>query len=60
MKNLTDSLNLPSLVMRPYFSRLNYSDLVVSSSDWHPNAQAHEIYAQVLTDYIADKVLNTH
>ena len=60
VKNLTDSLNLPSLVMRPYFSRLNYSDLVVSSSDWHPNAQAHEIYAQVLTDYIADKVLNTH
>jgi len=60
VKSLADSLNLPSLTMRQYFSKLNYSGLVVSPSDWHPNAQAHQIYARILTDYIADKVLNIH
>ncbi len=60
VKNLADSLNLPSLAMRPYFAKLNYSDLIVSPSDWHPNARAQQIYAQVLADYIADKVLDIH
>ncbi|OIN89639.1 hypothetical protein AUJ59_00955 [Candidatus Beckwithbacteria bacterium CG1_02_47_37] len=58
--NLVTDINLPVLDMRPFFQDYDFSDLVVSPSDWHPNAQAHQIYTQVLGDYIVDKILNIH
>lgn len=45
-------LSIPILDMYPYFSQYSYTDLQVSPSDWHPNQQAHQIYADVLTKYL--------
>lgn len=58
VKNLAGKLSIPVLEMRQYFTDQDFANLVVSPSDWHPNAKVHQIYAQVLEEYIVDKFLN--
>lgn len=54
--DLADELNIKALDMMPYFDEFNFNELIVSASDWHPNAKTHQIYAQVLTEFIINKV----
>lgn len=55
--NLANRLNIKNLDMMPYFDKFNFDELIVSVSDWHPNAKAHQIYAQVLGDFIRQSFL---
>lgn len=50
-------LSMPVLDMYPYFSKYSSTDLQVSPSDWHPNEKAHQIYADVLTNYLLNNQL---
>ncbi len=56
----TQKLSMPVLDMHPYFANYSLSDLQVSPSDWHPNQKAHQIYSQVIGDFILKNHFLTH